>query len=148
MKNERKDRSNSHTSSPLLLQSGLSHQPKLSKSYCGPEFNTTVLWQKQFPEPVIYLCSLALRQNSFVLTCTYRIRDGSNGDDSFSYLKSHLKSAAKSLLCNCSTECSVWTASPLCLSHLYHPLPFKTNYPCCSIKHIGREFFLSITREI
>lgn len=135
---------------PLLFFYSLVYHTSLNCPKVTVVLNSTPQFydKNNFPEPVIYLCSLALRQNSFVLTCTYRIRDGSNGDDSFSYLKSHLKSAAKSLLCNCSTECSVWTASPLCLSHLYHPLPFKTNYPCCSIKHIGREFFLSITREI
>lgn len=74
--------------------------------------------KNNFPERVRYLCSLALRQNGFFFTRTYRIRDGSNWDGNFSYLKSHLKSAATFLLCNCSTERWVWTASPLSFSLL------------------------------
>ncbi len=103
------------------LQPAFSHQPKLSECCCGSEFKTefsTVSWQKQFPWTSKISLLSAPQTECFVFTRTYRIRDGSNWDDSFSYLKSHLKSAATFLLCNCSTERWVWTASPLSFSLL------------------------------
>lgn len=101
--------------------------------------------KNDIPEPRGYLCSLALRQDDSVFTLTYRISDGSKRDDSFSYLKSCLKPAATFFLCNRNTERSVWTApflSEECLVTL------KTNYLCCSIKHVGQDFSFSMTHGI